>query len=80
MTRRHGAAMAREIERFAGVDEVFDEWLATGTDARRAHAARNGSAVQQVPRPARAELGGRPVPLSQQRREPIGVYRQAHPI
>jgi len=24
MTRRHGAAMARKIERFAGVDEVFD--------------------------------------------------------
>ena len=38
------------------------------------------SAVQQVPRPACAELGGRSVPLCQQRCESIGVDRQAHPI
>ena len=40
----------------------------------------NRSAVQQVSRPACAELGGRSVPLCQQRCESIGVDRQAHPI
>jgi len=46
----------------------------------KARARGNGSAVQQVPRPVCAELGGRSVPLCQQRCESTGVYRQAHLI
>jgi hypothetical protein len=34
MTQRHGAAMAREIERCAGVEEVLDEWLALNPQPR----------------------------------------------
>jgi hypothetical protein len=59
-----------------GAHAVLDMFRRCGPACGRC----DGSAVQQVPGPACAELGGRLVPICQQRRELIGVYRQAHAI